>query len=257
MITQLFIALGFLTVLPIPVKDEIKPEDMGKAMAFFPVAGAVIGGVLISADFVLSFILPGSVVDFLLIAILALITGGIHLDGLADTCDGLYGGKTREDALSIMKDSRVGAIGAVSLIFIIGLKYTALLSFPQAYPQVLSHGSKHAALFLMPLLSRWSMVLTACLSEYARMSGGTGKDFVDTVSPLSLLTATIFASVAAGLMMGWKGGLVILFIGGITLIWVIYFKKRLGGVTGDVLGAVNEVNEVMVLLVILIISQFK
>ncbi|MEK6584448.1 MAG: adenosylcobinamide-GDP ribazoletransferase, partial [Nitrospirota bacterium] len=210
---------------------------MGKAMAYFPVAGAVIGGVLLSADIVLSSILPGAVVNFILIAVLALITGGIHLDGLADTCDGLYGGKTREDALSIMKDSRVGAIGAVSLIIIIGLKYTALLSLP--------HGSKYAALLLMPLLSRWSMVLTACLSVYARMSGGTGKDFVETVSPLSLLTATIFASATAGVMMGWRGGLVISFIGGITLIGVIYFKKRLGGVTGDVLGAVNEVNESM------------
>ncbi|MBI5097023.1 MAG: adenosylcobinamide-GDP ribazoletransferase [Nitrospirae bacterium] len=254
MIAPLFIALGFLTILPIPVKGELRPADMGKAMAFFPVAGAVIGGVLISADIVLSSILPGAVVDFILIAVLALITGGIHLDGLADTFDGLYGGKTREDALSIMKDSRVGAIGAVSLIIIIGLKYTALISYSQALPQ----GSKYAALFLMPLLSRWSMVLTAFLSVYARMSGGgTGKDFVETVSPLSLLTATLFASVAAGVMMGWRGGLVMLFVGGITLIGVIYFKKRLGGVTGDVLGAVNEVNEVMVLLVILIISQFK
>jgi len=252
-IKPLSISLGFLTVLPIPVKGELRPADMGKAMAFFPVAGAVIGGVLISADIVLSSILAGAVVDFILIAVLALITGGIHLDGLADTFDGLYGGKTREDALSIMKDSRVGAIGAVSLIIVIGLKYTTLIS----YPQVLPHGAKYAALLLMPLLSRWSMVLTASLSVYARMSGGTGKDFVETVSPLSLLTATIFASVAAGVMMGWRGILVIAIIGAITLTGVIYFKKRLGGVTGDVLGAVNEVNEVMVLLFILIILQFK
>src|SRR3989304_5737942 len=142
-ITPLFIALGFLTVLPIPVKGELRPADMGKAMTFFPVAGAVIGGILVSADI----------------------------------RDGLYGGKTREDALSIMKDSRVGAIGAVGLIIIIGLKYTALLSYSQALPQALPQGVKYAALLLMPLLSRWSMVLTACLSVYARMSGGTGKDF--------------------------------------------------------------------------------
>src|SRR3990170_5627842 len=236
MIKPLSISLGFLTVLPIPVKGELRPADMGKAMAFFPVAGAVIGGVLISADIVLSSILAGAVVDFILIAVLALITGGIHLDGLADTFDGLYGGKTREDALSIMKDSRVGAIGAVGLIIVIGLKYTALLSLPQAYPQALSQGSKYAALFLMPLLSRWSMVLTACLSEYARMSGGTGKDFVETVSPLSLLTATMFASVAAGVMMGWRGGIVIAFIGVITLMGFIYFKKRLGGKSVDLGG---------------------
>ena len=226
---------------------------MGKAMAFFPGCRSRYRGVLVCADIVLSSILPGAVMNFILIAVLALITGGIHLDGLADTVDGLYGGKQGKMLSSIMKDSRVGAIGAVSLIIIIGIKYTALLSLPQTYP----HGAKYAALLLMPLLSRWSMVLTACLSVYARMSGGTGKDFVETVSPLSLLTATIFASVAAGLMMGWRGGLVISFIGGITLIGVIYFKKRLGGVTGDVLGAVNEVNEVMVLLVILIMSQFK
>lgn len=253
MFTPLLIALGFLTILPIPVKGEFKPADMGKAMAFFPVAGAVIGGILVFADVVLSYILPGAVADFILIAILALITGGLHLDGLADTCDGLYGGKTREDALAIMKDSRVGAIGAVGLIIIIGLKYTSLSSYSLALPLSL----KYSALFLMPVLSRWSMVLMACLSGYARQTKGTGKDFVETVTPLVLLTATIFACIAAGVMMGWRGGLAILFIGGFTLIGVVYFKKRLGGITGDVLGAVNEVNEVMVLLLILIMSQLK
>lgn len=249
MITPLRVAIGFLTVLPMPVKGEFKPADMGKAMAFFPVAGAVIGGVLISVDILLSSILPMVVVDFILIAILALITGGLHLDGLADTCDGLYGGKTREDALAIMKDSRIGAIGAVGLIIIVGLKYMALHEVPQPL--------KYSALLLMPMLSRWSMVLMAGLSDYARLTKGTGKDFVETVTPLVLLTATIFACIAAGVLMGWTGGLVILFTGGVTLIGVVYFKKRLGGVTGDVLGAVNEVNEVMVLLFILIMAQIK
>lgn len=247
MITPLFIAIGFLTVLPVPVKGEFKPADMGKAMAFFPVAGAVIGGVLIATDVVLSPILPVAVVDFILIAILALLTGGLHLDGLADTCDGLYGGKTREDALAIMKDSRVGAIGAVGLIMTIGLKFTAIHEVP--------HSLKYSALLLMPVLSRWSIVLMAGLSDYARVTKGTGKDFVETVTPLNLVTATFFACVAAIVMMGWRGGLTILFIGCVTLTGVVYFKKRLGGVTGDVLGAVNEVNEVMVLLILLIMSQ--
>ena len=245
MITSLLIALGFPTILPIPVKGEFKPADMGRAMAFFPVAGAVIGGILVVADVVLSYILPGPVADFILLAILVLITGGLHLDGLADTCDGLYGGKSREDALAIMKDSRVGAIGAVGLIIIIGLKYMAIHEVPQPL--------KYSALLLMPMLSRWSMVLMAGLSDYARLTKGTGKDFVETVTLLNLLTATIFACVAAGVMMGWRGGLVILFIGGFTLIGVVYFKRRLGGVTGDVLGAVNEVNEVMVLMLMMIV----
>lgn len=241
--------MGFLTVIPFPLKSKLKPADMGRAMTFFPVTGALIGGILIILNVVLSHMFPMAVVDFILIVSLALITGGIHLDGLADTFDGLYGGKTREEALRIMKDSRVGAIGVVSLILVIGLKYTTLQSIPE--------GSKHIALVAMPLLSRWSMVLMAYLSRYARHTAGTGRDFVETVSLLNFSIATVFALVIGIAALGWKGGLIITFIGSITIIGVAYFKHRLGGVTGDVLGGLNEVNEVMVLLAILFMSQFK
>lgn len=240
------VALGFLTIIPIPMKRGLGPADLGSAMTCFPLVGALIGGVLVLVDVILSPVLPGTVVDFVLIAVLALITGGLHLDGLADTFDGLYGGKTREDALSIMKDSRVGAMGVVALILVIGLKYTSLLS--------ISSSIKYPSLLLMTVLPRWSMVLVACLSSYARPAGGTGKDFVDTVSINSLLIATVFAIVASGVLLRWRGVSIAGLIGGLTLLWVIYFRQRLGGVTGDVLGAVNEANEVTVLLSILATS---
>ena len=240
---SLYIALGFLTIIPLPLNREVRPMDMGRSMACFPLAGAIIGGILAGMSAVLSIVLPRSVADFILIAALALITGGLHLDGLADTFDGLYGGKTREEALAIMKDSRVGAIGVVSLIFVIILKYITLLSVPA--------GLKYTALVVMPALSRWSMVLAAYLSGYARPTGGTGRDFIETVSPMSLLIATAFALITGIGGFEWKGGLIILWIGGLTIIWVIYFHRRLGGVTGDTLGAINEVNEAMVLLFIL------
>ena len=240
---SLYIALGFLTIIPLPLNREVRPVDMGRSMACFPLAGAIIGGILAGMSAVLSIVLPRSVADFILIAALALITGGLHLDGLADTFDGLYGGKTREEALAIMKDSRVGAIGVVSLIFVIILKYITLLSVPV--------GLKYTALVVMPALSRWSMVLAAYLSGYARPTGGTGRDFIETVSPMSLLIATAFALITGIGGLEWKGGLIILWIGGLTIIWVIYFHRRLGGVTGDTLGAINEVNEAMVLLFIL------
>ena len=239
---SLYIALGFLTIIPLPLNREVRPMDMGRSMACFPLAGAIIGGILAGMSAVLSTVLPRSVADFILIATLALITGGLHLDGLADTFDGLYGGKTREEALAIMKDSRVGAIGVVSLIFVIILKYITLLSVPA--------GLKYTALVVMPALSRWSMVLAAYLSGYARPTGGTGRDFIETVSPMSLLIATAFALITGIGGLEWKGGLIILWIGGLTIIWVIYFHRRLGGVTGDTLGAINEVNEAMVLLFI-------
>ncbi|MEK7826009.1 MAG: adenosylcobinamide-GDP ribazoletransferase [Nitrospirota bacterium] len=242
MVKSLLIALGFLTILPSPIKMELKPIDMGRSMACFPLAGAVIGGILVGIDVVLSTILPRSVVDFILIIALAIITGGLHLDGLADTFDGLYGGRTKEEALAIMKDSRVGAIGVVSLVFVIILKYITLLSIPA--------GLKHTALVVMPALSRWSMVLAASLSRYARSTGGTGRDFIESVSRISLFVATAFALVVGIAALGWKGGLIFLLIGGITIIWVIYFHRRLGGVTGDILGSINEVNEAMVLMLI-------
>lgn len=240
---SLYIALEFLTIIPLPLNREIRPMDMGRSMACFPLAGAIIGGILAGMSAVLSTVLPRSVADFILIAALALITGGLHLDGLADTFDGLYGGKTREEALAIMKDSRVGAIGVVSLIVVIILKYIILLSVPA--------GLKYTALVVMPALSRWSMVLAASLSGYARPTGGTGRDFIETVSPMSLLIATAFALITGIGGLEWKGGLIILWIGGLTIMWVIYFHRRLGGVTGDTLGAINEVNEAMVLLFIL------
>lgn len=240
----LFIALGFLTVFPIPLKWTLKPEDLGRSMAFFPLAGFISGGVLVAVNAVLLLLFPRSLADFVLIAVLALITGGIHLDGLADTCDGLYGGKTREEVLSIMKDSRVGAIGVISLIFVIGIKYTALHSIPE--------GMKYASLLVMPAISRWSMVLTAYLSPYARPKGGTGKDFVEGVSSLSILIASVFAGVISAGLLGLKGGLLMLSMGGVTLLGVIYFRRRLGGVTGDILGAVNEVTEVLALLFLLV-----
>lgn len=239
--------MGFLTVLPIPVKGEFKPADLGGAMTCFPLVGAFIGGMLVLVDVMLSPVLPETVVDFILIAVLALITGGLHLDGLADTFDGLYGGKTREEALSIMKDSRIGAIGVVSLIFVIGLKYTALLSIPE--------NIKYTVLLVMPALSRWSMVLMAYFSPYARSEGGTGKDFVEGVSTLSLFMATVLAGgISAGLL-GMKGGIVILSISGVTFLGAIYFRQRLGGVTGDVLGGINEVTEVLALLLILVMLR--
>ncbi len=242
MVKPLLIALGFLTVFPSPIKMELKSIEIGRSMSCFTLAGVFIGGILVGIDVMLSTILPRSVVDFILIVTLAIITGGLHLDGLADTFDGLYGGRTREEALAIMKDSRVGAIGVVSLVFVIILKYITLLSIPA--------GLKHTALVVMPALSRWSMVLAAYLSTYARPTGGTGRDFIETVSRISLFIATAFALIVGYVALGWKGGLIFLLIGGITIICVIYFHRRLGGVTGDILGSINEVNEAMVLMLI-------
>jgi adenosylcobinamide-GDP ribazoletransferase len=176
----------------------------------------------------------------LLLTLTVWVTGGLHLDGLADTADGLGGGHTPESALRIMKDSRVGAFGVISLILGLVLKFSLFLSLATQ-----TRGT--GVLLLFPVISRWSMVLLAYLSPYARAEGGLGQAMTLGVSSRVLTGASLSAGALALLILGAPG--LALFIAAAALVWLgrLYFQRRLGGITGDILGATNEVVEIMVL----------
>lgn len=236
-------ALGFLTVLPVARGLDCGAERLGHSMALFPAAGLVIGFLLVVADGVLGLLLPRPVTDLLLVALLALVTGGLHLDGLADTCDGLGSGQGRDGALRIMKDSCVGSMGATALILLLLLKYVALGQVAPEY--------KNAALLLMPAAGRWFPVALALFCPYARPEGGTGGAFVNFVGRRELLLATITVLLAGLTLLGGKALIFTLFLVLAALAAKRYFEARLGGVTGDVLGAVTEGGEVLALLLVL------
>jgi len=239
MTSTLPLALTFLTKLPWPWRGPADEGALARAMFWFPWVGAVLGLGFWGAWVGLHRLLPAPAAAALLLTFTVVITGGLHLDGLADTADGLGGGRTAADALRIMKDSRVGAFGVLSLILALLLKFSLFLS--------LGDTGGVRALILYPIISRWSMVFLAYLSPYARPEGGLGQAMTVGVTPRVLAGASLSAGVLAVLILG-APGLILLAVAA-ALVWLgsLYFRARLGGITGDVLGATNEVVEVAVL----------
>lgn len=237
------LAASFLTILPVANDIEATPERLGRSMGLFPAVGLLLGLGLCVANWLLQGLIPRAVLDCLLVLMMIAATGALHLDGVADLIDGFAGSRDRETALEIMKDSRVGAIGVVGLVMVLLLKYLSLYHVPLEL--------KNAALIFMPTAGRWIQLCLSCYSPYVRAEGGTGSAFVENVGQAEFLrgTATL---IIASLVLFWGKGIFLVFLLGIaTMLILRYFESRLGGITGDVLGAVTEMVEVLVLLLIL------
>ncbi len=236
------IALQFLTIIPLPFPVRCEERDLGRAMALFPLVGLTIGAILAGADYLLALRLPRPVTDLLLIAVLAAVTGALHLDGLADCCDGLAARGGKERFLAVMKDSRIGAVGVVGLVLALLIKYQALLAIPP--------GEKRAALLFFPLAARFSQVQMAVGAERAR-SDGLGSTFIGGAGALQLIAAGVIAGGCAWLLFGPRG--IICWAALCFFTWGTkrWFHRKLGGITGDVIGCVSELNELLCLLVML------
>jgi adenosylcobinamide-GDP ribazoletransferase len=237
------IAGAFLTIFPVARELSMEPERLARSMGLFPAVGAVIGLALVVLNWVLTPLIPRPVLDCLLILMLIAATGALHLDGIADLIDGLAGGKDREGALAIMKDSRVGAMGVVGLVMVLLLKYLSLYNVPAPL--------KSAALIFMPVAGRWIQVVLAASCRYVRAEGGTGGAFVDHVGEREMLIATATLILASVVLFGKSGFFLILLLGITAILLIRYFNARLGGVTGDVLGAGTEIVEVLTLVLVL------
>lgn len=238
-------ALSFLTVCPLQSRSAWTPETLGSSMVYYPLVGTLIGLCLWGLAVLLGLLFPVPLVSALLLASLLLLTGGLHIDGLSDTVDGLSGSYNREDALRIFKDPHVGSMAVAAVAMLLLVKYTCLSALK---PDVLG-----PVLVLMATLSRYAMVQLACFSPYARATGGLGEPFVRGIRPehhryallLALCSVLLFGRMRGVLL----GALIILATFGLQ----VYFQRRLGGITGDVLGATNEVSEMLVLLLAVIV----
>ena len=214
-------------------------------MGYFPLVGLGLGIILVLGNYILSPLFPRSVVDVILIALLVVSTGALHLDGFADTLDGLAGGRTKEEILAIMRDSRTGAVGVIGVIILLMLKFFSLNSIPLTL--------KVPTLLLMPLMARWSMIIMAFFSSYSREGSGVGKCFPDFVGIEQLRGAAIFTFLASLIFLGWRGFIILILVSFLTFLFTLYFNRKLKGVTGDIFGATNEINEVVLLLLVLIL----
>lgn len=239
---KFLIALQFLTILPIRIPGRIKEEETAASIAYFPLAGLVIGLILAATVFVFGF-LPPAVTIALVIASSILLTGGLHLDGFADTCDGFYAGRTKERRLQIMRDPHIGTMGAIAIIILLLLKFTILLNLPK---QILWR-----TLVIMPLFAKFWLVLACYKSRYAREEGKAklfiGKSRARTVLITGILTLGL--SFALG---GVKAIIAYVFSSICLFLFMNYIKKRIGGMTGDTAGAINETAETLLIFFILI-----
>jgi len=235
-------ALQFLTIIRIFKDLDITGEKLGNSMACFPLVGLLIGLILVGVRTVLDTVLPASLVDILVIVTLVIVAGAFHLDGFADTVDGLAGGTDREKTLAIMKDSRIGSFAVTGLILLLLLKVFALMEIPVEI--------KNRTLIIMPVLGRWSTVQLASFFNYARSGYGTALAFTQFVGKKEAIISTLItAAIVIGLFL-LQGLFIFLFVGMLTLLFGLFFKKRIGGVTGDIMGAVCELSEVSTLLLI-------
>ena len=237
-----FIALQFLTIIPLPFRVRCEEKDLGRSMAFFPLVGLTLGFLLVGLNFVLVPWLPRPVVDLLLITVLSMVTGALHLDGLADVFDGLAARGSRERFLGVMKDSHIGAVGVVALMLGLLLKYQALVHIPVAV--------KPEVLLFFPLVARFAQVQVTVGAKQAR-SDGLGTLFIGGVGIVQFVVAYAITLAAAYFLLGLTGiyCCIILFL----VTWSLkrWSHRRLGGITGDIIGCFSELNEIVCLLTLL------
>ncbi len=230
-------AIQFLTIIPLTSKHRVNPS---KSIAFFPIVGLLLGFLLLIFDkMAMSFWSP-AVVSLLDVVFLSAITGAFHLDGLGDAADGLYSKRTKEQALAIMKDSNVGMMGLIVVVCILSIKWCGIYSLTE---------NRALLLLLIPAYARGSSLFGIKFLKYGRSSAGTGKTLFDkplTWSSFSGLYITVFLS----LFLLTKALYLNIFFVFITFFIIIYYKKKINCITGDMLGAMTEITEALLFLLI-------
>ncbi len=239
-LTDLRSAILFITILPAGKNVAYSPMGM---IRFFPVVGLIIGALLVMFDLAVSQFWAPPVAALLDLLFLVAVTGAFHLDGLGDTADGIFSHRSRERALEIMKDSRTGMMGLVAVVCGLAVKLAGIWSVKSTGTPV----QMMILLLIVPAYSRASMIVGIRALNYGRKGEGTGrfhfsrpiglKDFVYCMIPLVL----------SGFL-GYKGLVLnILFFIGTALI-LVFYKKKMNCITGDMLGAMNEVMEAVLFL---------
>ena len=231
--SSFLIAVRFLTILPLRLDRDIDPRELGRSAAWFPLVGLGIGSVLFLVHGSLAGWLPSGLLGACLLSLWAFMTGGLHLDGLSDFFDGMFVTGDRRRRLEIMKDPHVGAFAVVGLVLVLLMKAAALASLVDA-----------RGLLLAPTVGRW-MTLFAGSQPQARESG-LSVGLQAGLTRGGLVAAAVLSALVTGLL-GWRGLLAFLIAHLVGLVVIRLSVARLGGVTGDVLGAACELAELGVL----------
>ena len=238
--TELRSAVLFITILPAGKNVAYSPMGMIK---FFPIVGLILGALLVGFDLAVSSLWTPSVVALLDVFLMVVLTGAFHLDGLGDTADGVFSHRPKERVLEIMKDSRSGMMGLVAVFCILALKTAGLYSVKTSALPLQSL----VLLFIVPSYARSAMLFGIRFLEYGRKKTGTGLDLFET--PLGLKDFYfVLIPVVISLFLGYKGLVLNLAFMGTLLLVLGFYKKKLNCITGDMLGALNEIMEAVLFL---------
>lgn len=228
-------AVSFLTIIPCPSHGRL-----AKSMIFFPLVGFLIGIFAYAVFLLAGKFFPESIACLALLIVPVILSGGLHADGFADFCDGFFGGHNREDVLRIMKDSRIGAFGALGLVFLFLAKYELVKVGATGQSPLLT-------IFPLALAAgRWMQVALSFYLPYAGLEGGLGASVASRVGKLELAGASVFLILFA-LLSGAAGLFSILWLLPLAVGLGFYFHKKIDGLTGDLLGAASEITELLVL----------
>ena len=251
-----FVALQFFTRVPVPRWVGFEPLWLQQCARYFPLVGAVVGGFSALVLWGASEVLPGPVAVGLAMAASVWLTGGFHEDGLADTCDGLGGAVSRDKALAIMKDSRIGSYGALGLILMLGLKATALLGLLDSDPSlallavVWAHvASRAAPVWLLHALPYAGDAEHAKAKPLATQISGPGLTVALGLVVLATIAGAWLTPENVPLLLG-----AIVVCAGLTFYMQSMLERRLHGYTGDTLGATQQVVELVSLLAFLALA---
>lgn len=235
---QLIILTKFMTRIPIPIKVDYDPKKLGKSIKFFPFVGMIIGFILYYTSIILVKFSKNNLINALIVIVIELmVVGIIHIDGLCDTFDGLFSYREKEKMLEIMKDSRIGTNGAIILV----LYFIAKILF---ISEIFSINLKY--LIIYPVLARLATPINAAFSDYARKNGMSNFIILQNAT-FEGIFSIILAAALSFLILSFKGFEI--FLG--AFLFIIFFmqfvKKKIGGVTGDTMGAALELTAIFVL----------
>lgn len=239
LLTRLVLMLQFFTRIPIKVQIPCNSQDFGKGLVLAPFVGLVIGAILAGAAYGLGFLFPKLVVTALVIVLYVLLTGGLHLDGLGDTFDGIFSNRSGDRILEIMRDSRVGTNAVLAVVCVLLLDFTALAQMDGSFFLKI--------VLLMPVAGRVGSLVGAAVSNYARQGEGLGKSFIEFCGKRELLWGLLLYSVICLAIHDIKLWILLLIPPISAYLLVKSFSRKIGGATGDILGAVCELNQCLFL----------
>lgn len=235
-ITPLLVSIQFLTIIPPLIRREVTAKEIGLATSYFPIAGFVIGGIISLSSLWSSELFKPEISAALLLAVWIILTGALHVDGFIDSCDGLFGGKSADGRLKIMRDERIGAYGFIGGFILLLLKYLGIVA-----------SMSWRIFILSPIIGRWMITLVLVIFPYARKTG-LGKSMKENASYRQVLIAAVITISSCWLIAGIQGALMMIAITVFAWIMGLGIYRSIGGLTGDSYGAICEMSEVIVLI---------